>query len=86
MKAKKTSTKPKPIKRCGVFDRDQAKRDGKNAMDVLWSIVNEAKTDLSVTQYEVASYEASLQVVEQELNSLTLPPGTKAALPDEIFE
>jgi hypothetical protein len=76
--------KPKPIKRCGVFDRDKAKKDGKHAMDVLWNISSVAKTDLTVTEYEIASYEASLQVVERELNSLTLPPGTQATLPEEI--
>ena len=85
MRTKTKSTKTKPIKRCGVFDRDQAKSEGKHAMDVLWAIANAAKVDLSVTDCEIASYEASLQVVEQELHSLTLIPGPKAALPDEMF-
>jgi hypothetical protein len=84
MTAKKASMKPKAIKRCGVFDREQAKKDGKKAMDVLWAIAKKAKVDLSVTQYEIRSYEASLQVVEQELHLLTLPPGTQASLPGEI--
>lgn len=53
-------------------------------MDALWLIASAAKTDLSVTEYEAASFEASLQVVEQELNSLMVPPGTKASLPDDI--
>jgi hypothetical protein len=85
VKTKKTSTKSEPIKRCGVFDREKAKADGKKALDVLWAIAAVARADLSVTQYEAASYEASLQAVEQELHSLTLPPGTKAMLPDEMF-
>ncbi len=85
MKIKKTSAKSQQIRRCGVFDREKAKADGKKALDVLWAIAAVAKADLSVTHYEVASYEASLQVVEQELQSLTLPSGAKAMLPDEIF-
>ncbi|MGD1095120.1 MAG: hypothetical protein ABSB35_24400 [Bryobacteraceae bacterium] len=86
MKKKKTSTKPKAIKRCGVFDREQARKDGKNAMDVLWKIANTAKADLSVTEYEIATYEASLQRVEQELNALLLPPGTQPVLPEDLFD
>lgn len=82
--SKKTKKNENPIKRCGVFDREKAKKDGRQAMDVLWAIAGMAKTDLTVTKYEVASYEASLQAVEQELNFLTLPPGTKALLPDDI--
>jgi hypothetical protein len=84
MKAKKASPKQKAIKRCGVFNRDQARKDGRAAMDVLWAIANEAKSDLSVKQWEVPTYEGSLQRVEEELNSLTLPPGPQAQLPDEI--
>lgn len=60
--------------------------DGKNAMDVLWAIANVARSDLSVMQWEVATYEGSLQRVEEELNSLTLPLGPQAQLPDEIWQ
>ena len=81
MTAKKTSMKPKTIKRCGVFDRDQAKKDGKCALDVLWAIAKVARADLSVAEYEVPRFEASLQMVEQELQSLVTPPGPKATLP-----
>jgi hypothetical protein len=84
MKAKKVSPKQKSIKRCALFDREKAKMDGKNAMDVLWAIASEAKSDLSLMQWEVTTYEGSLQRVEEELNSLTLPPGPQAQLPDEI--
>jgi hypothetical protein len=86
MRTKKASPKQKTIKRCGVFDRKKAKKDGKKAMDVLWTIANVAKSDLSVMQWEIPNYEGSLQRVEEELNSLTLPPGPLAVLdlPDEI--
>lgn len=84
MKGRKVNETPKPIKRCAVFDRDQAKKDGKNAMDCLWKIAREARSDLSVTKFEAHGFEASLQMVEEELNSLTLPPGTQAQLSDEI--
>jgi hypothetical protein len=83
---KKASKDSQPVKRCGVFDRDQSKKDGKRAMDVLWGIAKAAGSDLTVHEYEVATYEASLRKVEQELNSLTLPLGTKAALPHDMFE
>jgi hypothetical protein len=76
--------KTKTIKRSGVFDRDQAKRDARQAMDILWSIAISAKSDLGVTKYESASYEASLEVVEREIQSLMISPGAKAMLPDEI--
>jgi hypothetical protein len=84
MKAKKASPKQNTIKRCGVFDREKAKRDGKKAMDVLWKMANVAKSDLSFMQWEISNYERSLQRVEEELKSLTLPPGPQAQLPDEI--
>jgi hypothetical protein len=80
---KKTS---RPTKRCGVFDREQAKRDGKAAMDILWKMGSKARLDLSVTDYEVGSYESSLKAVEQELYALTLPPGIAPALPVDFFE
>jgi hypothetical protein len=84
MKAKKTSLKQKTIKRCGVFNREKAKTDGRHALDVLWAIAKLAREDLSVTDYEAASFEASLEMVEKELHLLTLPAGTKAILPDEL--
>lgn len=84
MTLKKTKKSAKSIKRCGVFDRDQAKKDGKAAMDVLWTIANVAKSDLSVRPLEIVTYEGSLQRMEVELNSLTLPPGPQAQLPHEI--
>ena len=40
---KKTRSR-KPVKRCGVFDREQAKKDGKKTMDVLWAIANKGKS------------------------------------------
>ena len=86
MKTKKTTkTKSAQIKRCGVFDREKAKKDGKQALDVLWGIATAARADLTVTEYESASFEASLQVVEHELQSLVIPPGQKAQLPDDFF-
>jgi len=84
MKQKKNGTK-KPVKRCGVFDREKAQRQCKAAMDVLWGTARKAASDLSVTRYEVASLEASLQAVENELNTLMMPPGKQATL-DQIFE
>lgn len=84
MKKEKPSKQSNPVKRCGVLDRETVKKDGKIAMDALWTIASHARADLSVTEYEVDNYEVSLRVVEQELHSLTLPPGTKASLPDEI--
>jgi hypothetical protein len=86
MKPKKTSTEPKVIKRCGVFDREKAKQECKAAMDVLWRTARTAASDLSVGKYEVPSFEATLQAVENELETLMMPPGTKAALPDDMFE
>jgi len=74
----------KTIRRSGIFDREQAKKDARQAMDILWSIAKSAKTDLGVTKYESASYEASLEVVEREIQSLMIPSGAKAILPDEI--
>jgi hypothetical protein len=85
MKNKKAGTKTKQIKRCGVFDREKAKKDGKEAMDVLWGIATAAGADFTVTEYEAASYQASLEVVEQELQSLVIPPGEQAILPDDIL-
>jgi hypothetical protein len=72
------------IRRCGVFDRDQSKKEAKQAMDILWEIAKSAKGDLSVTAFECASYSALLDRLEQELHSLMLPPGSKAILPDGI--
>jgi hypothetical protein len=85
VKTKKTGTRPKGVKRCGVFDRAKAKRDCKAAMDTLWRTARTAASDLSVTKYEVSGFEATLQAVENELNTLMTPLGAKAALPDEMF-
>lgn len=86
MKTKKTTrTKSAQIKRCGVFDREKAKKDGKQAMDVLWGIATAARADLTVTEYESLAYEASLQVVERELQSLVIFPGGKAILTDDVL-
>ena len=85
MRKKKTGTRTKQIKRCGVFDREKAKKDGKQALDVLWGIATAARADLTVTKYESASFEASLEVVELELQSLVISPGQKAQLPDDFL-
>ena len=74
----------KAARRVGVFDRDQSKREAKVAMDVLWALAKAAKADLDITKFEAASYVASLEIVELELQSLLAPLGMKAVLPDGI--
>lgn len=79
MKSKtKKTVSPKRLKRgFAVLDREKARKDAPVAIRALRRIIAKARADLSVSMVICKRLDHALDLVEEELNELLPPPGSR---------
>lgn len=85
MTAKKRTVKAK--RGFGVLDRDKARKDSIRAVTVLRKVAKDAGADLSVNEVYPIRLNYELGFIEETLNEMLPPNGTKPkALLRDLFE
>jgi len=76
-KAKKTASRKNTKRGFAVLNREKARKDAPVAVRALRRIVSKARADLSVSLVTCNRLDHALDLVEEELNELLPPPGSR---------